>query len=227
MDDSGEDYSIDYDSFPMTGSYWFKRFIAYLVDLFMVFFVMLLVFLIGFMVSEMEMTAISTFIMIALTGIFTWILKSGLEYTKETTPGKWLMGLIVISGYGKASFGELLMRNASNILIFIGPLFDLVIGMGSSEDSRQKFLDKKTTTMVVEQIAMVEEIPRRTYAVPPPALEPKEKVRLGFPGRMRTGNCPRCGAPYRILDPGDDSFSGLWNYRCTWCNHKIFEKERK
>jgi len=225
MDDSGEDYSIDYDSYPRTGSYWMKRVTAYIVDVAMVFFVLLLAFIVGFIISDMAVTWVSVVILIALTGLFTWILKAGLEYTKETTPGKGIMGLTVISGYGKASFGELMIRNISTVLIFIGPILDLLIGMASPRDSRQKMLDKATTTMVVEQVAIVEEKPRRTFAAPPPTPpESQEKLRLGFPGKMRTGNCPRCGAPYRILDPGDDSFSGLWNYRCTWCNHKIFGK---
>ncbi|MGA1822260.1 MAG: RDD family protein [Thermoplasmatota archaeon] len=227
MDDSGEDYSIDYDSYPMSGSYWPKRVAAYFVDLAMVFFVLLLVFLIGFYVSETTFTAVAAGILILLTGILTWILKAGLEYAKETTPGKSFLGLTVISGYGKPSFGELLLRNLSMFVIIIGSILDMLIGMFSSEDSRQKFLDRKTNTMVVEEVAVAEELPRRRYAPPPEAPpEPPEKVRLGFPGRVKTGNCPRCGAPYRILDPGDDSFSGLWNYRCTWCNHKVFERER-
>lgn len=49
---------------------------------------------------------------------------------------------------------------------------------------------------------------------------------LPFPQELLNGSCPRCGTPYR-LNPDGETFSGLWNYRCTWCNTQVFDAYRE
>jgi hypothetical protein len=133
------------------------------------------------------------------------------------------MGLKVIDMYGKVTLGESLVRNFLEIVPIILPLFDYIIGMAVAQDSRQKLFDSISKTLVIENIPVVVDekpryMPRRIVQEP----QPKEKVKLDY-RRIRVGHCPRCNAPYRVLAPGDESFSGLWNHRCTWCNHLITE----
>jgi uncharacterized RDD family membrane protein YckC len=223
MDKSGEDPVIDYDAYPMTESYWSKRIISYLIDTAMAFVIMLVIFVFILNIWDTGITTAWVLLLLLATGITTWIGKSVFEYTAGTSPGKGIMKLRLVSAYDRPTFGELLIRNLSSVLIIIGPGLDLI--SRSSTDPREKKLDSISNTLVVEDLVMVEERPSRPIMTRPiEEPRPREKMSLGFPDRMRTGTCPRCGAPYRILDPGDEGFSGLWNYRCTWCNFKVFER---
>ena len=224
MEINGESPSIDYERYPKTESYWLKRFGAYVLDTGMAFILVLLVFLLLTLIWGIEVGTVLIIIFYVVVGLFTFIGKSIIEFITGTSPGKGIFGLRVVSAFERPTMGELLRRNLFCILPFILPLIDLLLGSGT-EDSRQKMQDASTKTLVVENLMTVEERPARRYI--PPAEGPKvekEKMKLDFPGRARVGHCPRCGAPYRVLPPGDDSFSGLWNYRCTWCNHLIFKE---
>ena len=220
MEEYGDEVYLDFESYPKTESYGMKRAIAYLIDQIIVLLgVLFVALLLGVDLADYT----SWLIMILVAGIFNWILKSLMEGIRGESLGKGIMGLKVVDMYGKVTLGESLVRNFLEIVPIILPLFDYIIGMAVAQDSRQKLFDSISKTLVVENIpVVVEEKPRYTPRRIVQEPQPKEKVKLDY-RRIRVGHCPRCNAPYRVLAPGDDSFSGLWNHRCTWCNHLITE----
>jgi uncharacterized RDD family membrane protein YckC len=221
MDEYGDEIYLDFESFPKTESYEIKRTFAYLIDQIIV---MLGVLFVALLLSVDLADYTTWLIMLLIAGIFNWIIKSLMEGMRGESIGKGIMGLKVIDAYGKVTVGEALVRNFLEIVPIVLPILDFVIGMAVAQDSRQKLFDSISKTLVIEDIPVVVEekpryVPRSVVREPPP---PKEKVKLDY-RRIRVGQCARCEAPYRVLTPGDDSFSGLWNHRCTWCNHLITE----
>ena len=219
--DEGEEW--DPQDFPKTDGYMTKRIGAYLLDLVIASFAVIIIFY----VMEADLNdAMNWAYIFAISGIVTFIYKTILEAGFGRSIGKFIFGLIVISPDGGASFGQALGRNITNIIPLIGPFIDLIFGRSNAEDDRQKFSDSGLRTLVIEDIPVTVEEPVRIYRQPMKVEPPrsKEKFRLDYT-RMRVGHCPRCGAPYRVLPPEDTSFSGLWNHRCTWCNNKIQEND--
>jgi uncharacterized RDD family membrane protein YckC len=209
---------LDPSSFERTDLYFLKRFIAYLIDASIV----LAIFLMIFVIAGIDLDILMILVIVILSGIIITLLKGAFEYSRKETPGKMVAGLRVESLKGELTFTEALVRNASTIVPVVLPTLDMLVGIFGSPDSRQKFLDNATTAMVVENMPIeVREIVRRPVQIEP--VEKPEKIRLGFDQGYARGNCPRCGAPYRVLPPGDKRFDGLWNHRCTWCNALIQE----
>ncbi len=220
MDEYGDEVYLDFESFPKTESYEIKRTFAYLIDQIIV---MLGVLFVALLLSVDLADYTTWLIMLLIAGIFNWIIKSLMEGMRGESIGKGIMGLKVIDAYGKVTVGEALVRNFLEIVPIVLPILDFVIGMAVAQDSRQKLFDSISKTLVIEDIpVMVEEKPRYVPRSVVREPSPKEKVKLDY-RRIRVGQCARCEAPYRVLAPGDDSFSGLWNHRCTWCNHLITE----
>lgn len=214
-----ENRQIDNIPYPMTGSYWSKRVIAYVIDLIISFLIALFLML----VLKNDLSApIAWLIIYIMTAITMYLLALLFELIKSASIGKMIMKMKVISLYGEVTFSQAFKRNLLSLLPVLGPLLDMLLGKTSQLDERQKLLDKVSDTLVVEVLEAEVERPRTRYHPPPPP-KPKEKMSLGFPDELRTGKCPRCNAPFRILPEGDESFSGLWNYRCTWCNTRVFE----
>ncbi len=214
-----EEGILDFEAYPKSEGYELKRGVAYLIDQILSLMLVLAIAL----VAKVDLKELVPWIVILLiAGTLAWLYKSLFEGMMGNTIGKKFMGLKVIDGYGQVTLGESLVRNFLNIVPVIFPVLDYVIGMAVSQDSRQKMMDNVSKTLVVEDIPLVVEEYRPR---PRPVMveqKPKDKVRLDY-RRIRVGHCPRCGAPYRVLEPGDETFSGLWNHRCTWCNHKITE----
>ncbi|OYT45131.1 hypothetical protein B6U90_03940 [Thermoplasmatales archaeon ex4484_6] len=216
----------DPSDYPMTGTYHAKRAAAYLVDLALVFFPILLVFY--YTDSDLG-NAMNWFYILIITGLFTFVLKVVLEFGTGRSPGKWIFGLRIVTPDGELSLGQVFLRNILNIFVVVGPILDMLIGRAVSSDERLKYLDNQSFTLVIEDVPLEVEEPRvRTYRPPVRVEEPtsREKFKLDY-RQVRVGHCPRCGAPYRVLPPDDPSFSGLWNHRCTWCNYLIREDERE
>jgi uncharacterized RDD family membrane protein YckC len=221
MEEYGDEVYLDFESYPKTESYEIKRTIAYLIDQIIV---LLGVIFVALLIPVDLAVYTNWLIMLIIAGGINWIFKSLMESMRGESIGKGIMGLKVIDAHGKVTMGEALVRNFLEIVPVILPLIDYILGMAIAQDSRQKLFDSITKTLVIEDIPIeVEErpryIPRRTVQEP----IPKEKVRLDY-RRIKVGHCPRCNSPYRVLAPGDESFSGLWNHRCTWCNHRITEE---
>lgn len=220
MEEYGDEEYLDFESYPKTESYEIKRTFAYLIDQIIV---MLGVLFVALLLS-VDLADYTTWLIILLVaGIFNWIIKSLMESMMGESIGKGIMGLKVIDAHGKITLGEALVRNFLEIVPVVLPILDYVIGMAVAQDSRQKLFDSISKTLVIEDIPII--IEERTRYVPRTMVqEPrsKEKTKLDY-RRIRVGHCPRCNAPYRVLAPEDESFSGLWNHRCTWCNHLITE----
>jgi hypothetical protein len=208
--------------FDRTENYYMKRFGAYFIDLMIVLLVLMVpFFLLGADVSDPVMVAL----FILCLGIGTIAYKTAFEYYRDETPGKNLLGLKVERLGDVDAERELqpyLLRNMSALLPVVFPAIDLAYGYANSQDNRMKYLDENNGMIVVEVMpVVVKEIPRRPMKVEP-RQEP-QKMHLGFDQGYARGTCPRCGAPYRVLPPGNTGFSGLWNHRCTWCNSLIQE----
>ncbi len=221
MDRDGGFERNDFAEFPRTEMYMPKRIGSYLLDLAIVAFLIIIIFYLAG--SNLEDPWL-WLIIIGITGVATIIVKAVLEAGMGKSIGKALFGLRVVTFEGEPGFGQTFVRNIFSVVPLVGPLVDYVFGKGSAEDDRQKLMDVQSDTIVVEDMVVPVEEPRVRVHREPVKVEPKpkEKVRLDFRS-VRVGHCPRCGAPYRVLPPEDPSFSGLWNHRCTWCNHLIQE----
>lgn len=223
MDGYEEEVTLEFEKYPQTESYEIKRAVSYFIDLILSFSAVFVVFLIADVKLDEPMTWV--WVVIA-TGALNFLMKVLLESMLSVTIGKGLLGLRVIDAYGPVTAGEALARNLSGIVPLL-PLLDYFLGQGSALDKRQKMSDSMTGTLVIEDIPPEPEEPRpRPRPIITEAPKPREKVKLDY-RKVRHGNCPRCGAPYRVLDEGDSTFNGLWNYRCTWCNHLITEEAER
>ena len=223
MERTEEWETIDFERYPKSENYWVKRVGANLVDIVLsLILTVLIVLILG--LSGLLSNFFAWIVILIIAGIITVVIKALLESITEASLGQRIFGLRVVTGYDSITMGDALKRNSLSWIPIIFPVIDLILGMGG-DDNRQKLMDRRSNCLVVEDIHEAEEIrPRRYYRPAMPEPEPMERTRLGFPDKLRVGKCTRCGAPYRILDDDDTSFSGLWNYRCTWCNHLIFEE---
>jgi len=213
-------HELDPNSFDRTGGYFFKRGIAYLIDFIVAGFIVALIMAV---IGLDPTSPISILAFLLASGILLIAIKTVLETARGDTVGKFLMGLRVEHLAQDHGAVDVFMRNVSHIIPLISPGLDQLIGTFSAKDDRQKWTDSVARTIVVENLPLeAREIPRR-MPVQVEAPERTEKVRLGFDQGYAKGNCPRCGAPYRILPPGNQAFDGLWNHRCTWCNYLIRE----
>lgn len=222
MDGYGEEVTLDFDRYPKTESYEVKRAFAYLIDQALAF---IIVLLFAILITGGDLSGVYMWVLIIfLSGGLNVLLKVIGEGMMGLSIGKAFLGLRVIDAYGQVTVGESLIRNIVGVVPIVLPILDYVIGQGSSEDKRQKLTDSMSGTLVIEDLPQESEEPRpRSRQVRIESPQPKEKVKLDY-RKVRRGNCPRCGAPFRVLEMDDNSFSGLWNYRCTWCNHLITEE---
>jgi hypothetical protein len=69
---------------------------------------------------------------------------------------------------------------------------------------------------------VIEMKPKRAWTPTDEEEDLTLREELPFPEELLSGHCPKCGTPYR-LDAEEGAFSGLWNYRCTWCNYPVFD----
>ncbi|MEA3558997.1 MAG: RDD family protein, partial [Candidatus Thermoplasmatota archaeon] len=220
----GEEATLDFDLYPKTEIYEIKRAIAYLIDQIFAF---IIVILFSLLLKGGDLSFVTWIIIIVLSGGLNVLIKVIGEGMMGSSIGKAFLGLRVVDAHGQVTVGESLTRNILCVVPILLPVLDYMIGQGSSDDKRQKFTDSLSGTLVVEDLPPEPEEPRPRYkqirVEPSP---PKEKVMLGY-RNVRRGNCPNCGAPYRVVDADDKTFSGLWNYRCTWCNHLITEEANR
>jgi len=206
--------------FERTEQYIPKRIAAYFIDAILV----IAIFAGAFLISGADMAdPLIILAVLIISGIATAFLKGAFDLSRRRSLGRALLGMRVETLDEDLSIGDAFMRNGSAIIPFLLPALDMAIGMFTSEDDRQKFLDAATRTLVVEDMPVEAREVIRRAPVQVETQEKPEKFRLGFDQGYAKGNCPRCGAPYRVLPPGDQRFDGLWNHRCTWCNALIHE----
>lgn len=212
------DREVHPSDFERTESYFLKRFFGYVIDLALMMIISIFIFLIAG--SDLG-AALTWFLIIAVAGILLVLMKTATEWIKKESPGKFLVGLRVEPLGEDLSLPAAFLRNLTGAIPLLLPILDMAIGFAGSEDNRQKITDSISKTIVVENMPVVARELHR-----PIQMEPRERpepFRLGFDSGYAKGNCPRCGAPYRVLPPGDERFNGLWNHRCTWCNYMIQE----
>ncbi|MFW3147125.1 MAG: RDD family protein [Thermoplasmatota archaeon] len=222
MDGYGEPEGLDFERYPKSEGYEVKRVVAYLIDQLFVFIIVALVALVA--LPDAMGSPLLWILIVIISGFLNVLLKSFFEGMGGRFIGKGIMGLRVIDAYGQPTVGQCFIRNILEIVPVILPIIDYFIGTATAEDKRQKLMDSITGTLVIEEM-LPEPEPEFYRPRPIKVQEPKsrEKVMLDY-RKFRSGTCPRCGSPYRILEPEDKSFSGLWNFRCTWCNNLITEE---
>jgi uncharacterized RDD family membrane protein YckC len=209
---------LDPSRFERTEAYFPKRVAAYLLDGFIVFAIFTAIF---YLAGAFE--GLAWLEVLFISGIVLALLKAAFDYTERRTPGRVVFGLRLRPLREELSLIDAFVRNASCIVPVILPMLDMLFGFLTSPDDRQKWLDNMTHAIVVEDMPVeAREVFRRPMVQVEQAERP-ERFRLGFDQGYARGNCPRCGAPYRVLPPGDQRFNGLWNHRCTWCNSLIQE----
>jgi uncharacterized RDD family membrane protein YckC/phage FluMu protein Com len=220
---------------PVGSGYWGARTVAYIIDsIFIAFPLLLFAYIfggIGILIAPLG-NILFVIIFMLLFGFLQVIYFSFLEGTgeKSYTIGKALMNLEVISLDGNiVTGGQAFRRNASKLLKIL-LLIDIIAGRGSArrEDYSQKASDisARTAIGVVQPIIRPRHRPFKRIDIPKETDDSASRGRggLDFPAHLLNGQCPRCQSPYKII-PSEDktTWSGLWNYRCTWCNKMVFD----
>lgn len=111
--------------------------------------------------------------------------------------------------------GAAFVRNAPKLLLVVGGAITL---------AKYPFANCYFRPYTEQEIIQAPE--RRAWTPKEPeATEEDVTLREGlpFPEELLNGHCPKCGTPYRLNVEDTEEFSGLWNYRCTWCNYAVFD----
>ena len=148
--------------------HWIRRFIAFVIDVIIVVVVAFIFSLFLFLFSW------AWPLWMLLTGILWWVYSFIFEGLLGGTVGKKLVSLHVVATDGVMDLPRALIRNASKIFPLL-ILIDLVVGMATEGDPRQRFLDRiaHTTVTRIDQQAYMEEQFRMMQHVPPhPAAPP-------------------------------------------------------
>jgi uncharacterized RDD family membrane protein YckC len=221
-------------------SNWGRRASAYFVDLILIFLLIFAIFLffipnpLDFLIplSFSMGTVLNFFIFWLLIGVVSIMYAGALEGSIGATVGKGLMGLEVFSlDTETMTAGKGFTRSGSKFAWVFVPM-DIAAGKGKG-DPRQRALDLSANTIVGDFIPVEPEFPERRggpiYVKPiEPGEEYDEFADLPIPRELLSGNCPYCGTPYNIVPSKDKStWSGLWNSRCIWCNHKVLEQFKR
>jgi uncharacterized RDD family membrane protein YckC/phage FluMu protein Com len=230
--------SYDYEVAPVYTGYWGPRVAAYIIDSIFILFPLLLITYafvgIEFLLNPLENILI-LFIFMLLFGIFQVMYFAFLEGTgeKSYTIGKAIVGLEVINLDGGPVTGSQAFRRNSLKILKILLLIDIIGGVTSKrrEDYSQKLTDisARTAIQILQPTQVQQRRPRfkkvSTGKKRGEDDEGKGKGYLGdFPIELLNGECPKCHSPYKIVPPEDrTTWSGLWNYRCTWCNKLVFD----
>jgi uncharacterized RDD family membrane protein YckC len=224
-----------YEVAPVGTGYWGKRTVAYLIDsIFVLFPLVLFAYAImgwGFIIAPLS-NPFMLLVFSLIFGIMQVLYFAYLEGTGERsyTIGKAIVKLEVFSlEGGPVTGGQAFKRNASKILKVL-LLIDIIMGLMSKrrEDYTQKGGDVSArTALQIIQPAVAP--PRRApYKSMQPAKKKDDddlKGAMDFPAHLLNGECPKCHSAYKIVPPDDrNTWSGLWNYRCTWCNKLVFDE---
>lgn len=129
-------------------SFW-KRLLAYLIDIFIIAFVIVLPFrrYMDFPVSSVLIENIRIpWLISILIGILTLLYFTLLEYLTSQTIGKMILDIEVKSDYGKLKFSQCLLRNIVKVSTFL-----LAIDSIGFIKLKKRFSDKIIGTEVVER----------------------------------------------------------------------------
>jgi uncharacterized RDD family membrane protein YckC/phage FluMu protein Com len=225
-----------YEVATVSTGYWGLRVVAYIIDSIFIAFPLFLfvyaLFGLGFLLNPLS-NPLFIILFMVIFGILQVMYFALLEGTGERSYsiGKSLMNLEVINlDGGPVTGGQAFKRNALKILKIL-LLIDVIAGMSSNrrEDYSQKLMDISARTAIqIYQVAPAQPKYTPFRRVP---MEDKDKDAdkddrggMDFPSHLLNGQCPKCSSSYKII-PSEDrtTWSGLWNYRCTWCNKLVFD----
>ena len=154
--------------------HWIRRFIAALIDGIIIG-VVVFIFSIPFFLFAWAWPLWNLF-----AGVIWWLYSTLFEATIGGTVGKKLLSLHVVATDGTMDLPRALIRNISKIFwVFI--LIDLIVGMATQGDPRQRYLDRVARTTVTrvdqqaymeEQFRMMQHLPPHPQAPPPGAYPP-------------------------------------------------------
>ena len=148
--------------------HWIRRFIALVIDI-------ILVLVAAFILSVFLGVFLWPWYLSGFfVGILWWIYSFIFEGAIGGTIGKKLVSLHVVATDGVMDLPRALIRNVSKIF-FLFILIDLLLGMLTEGDPRQRYLDRiaHTTVTRIDQQAYMEEQFRMMQHVPPhPAAPP-------------------------------------------------------
>ncbi len=147
--------------------HWIRRFIAFVIDIIIILIVALILSLfVGVFGWPWYLSGF-------VTGLLWWLYSFIFEGAVGGTVGKKLVSLHVVATDGMMDLPRALIRNVSKIFpLFI--LLDLIIGMATEGDPRQRFLDRiaHTTVTRIDQQAYMEEQFRMMQHAPPHPMAP-------------------------------------------------------
>ncbi len=147
--------------------HWIRRFIAVVIDGIIV---LVVAFILGLFISVF---AWAWPLYTLLSGIIWWVYSFAFEGAVGGTVGKKLVSLHVVATDGMMDLPRGLIRNVSKIFPPL-VLIDVLVGMLTEGDPRQRFLDRiaHTTVTRVDQQAYMEEQFRQMQHVPPHPAPP-------------------------------------------------------
>jgi uncharacterized RDD family membrane protein YckC len=125
-----------------------------------------------------------------------------MEASSGATIGKRLMHLRVVPISGGMSFGRALTRNLSKIYWLL-LLIDVVLGIATVGDPRQRYLDRVAGTTVVVGLSEDPVAPYTPHPSPPPVYAPAEGAQAPQPPKEppKPQECAECGG--RLIPSGD------------------------
>ena len=121
--------------------HWLKRIVAFIVD------AVLVLFPLWIVLELMHISAIQVYGF--ASGMFFFLYSAIAEGLWHRTPGKELMGLKVYSLAGKMDLHKAMVRSVAKFFWYILPPLDMLIGLASFGDPRQRLSDRIGGTTVV------------------------------------------------------------------------------
>ena len=141
-----------------TQGYWFRRLIAFVIDVILVD-VVLGILALAFAIPAFLVGGVAAVISLfagvfsIVSGVVLVIYFAVLEAASSASIGKHILGLrVTTTGGQKPNFGEAFVRNLSKIY-WILLLLDVIVGLATSKKYSQKFSDRLVGTEVVSSEA--------------------------------------------------------------------------
>jgi uncharacterized RDD family membrane protein YckC len=170
--------------------HWIRRIVAYIIDIIIVALAIWFVFLFIGIKGWIEYGLFSGLIFLLYCVV--------LEATSNKTIGKAILSLEVSATSGLMDFYKAFVRNISKALWYIFPALDLILGLATEGDPRQRFLDRVAGTTVI------------SYYEPTPGPQYRRSPSIGNPySKTPVEMCIHCGAPLHELQGG--------RFQCSSC----------
>ena len=193
IDNIGSDHRLQ--------SNWASRVIAALIDGLITWVVSLIFYVpLWFFAHFVLFGWLTSLIWPFVWGLVFWIYCAILESSSGATIGKRFMNLQVISVSGGLDFHKTLIRNVSKIH-FVILVLDVLLGLFTEGDPRQRYLDKVAGTTVITREDIPQPIPYTPIPAPPPQYKPAEGASAPAPEPEKPRQECECGG--RLIDVAD------------------------